>query len=100
MVVAVVAVVDVCAGRAAGDRHKVLRHVGQGAHVVAQHGDVLPQEEPPAARPALPQHEAVRLVAGRLPLERTLEQGAVTATGDRTRLLSLTRMVRGIGGGS
>jgi uncharacterized protein (TIGR03083 family) len=37
----------------------------------------------------------VRLVAGRLPLERALEQGLVTAEGDRQRAGGLTRIFRG-----
>lgn len=41
----------------------------------------------------------VRLVAGRLPLERALAQGQVRGEGDRARLLGLTRIFRGIGGG-
>jgi uncharacterized protein (TIGR03086 family) len=41
----------------------------------------------------------VRLVAGRLPVTRALDQGTVTVTGDRSRLVGLNRIFRGIGGG-
>jgi uncharacterized protein (TIGR03086 family) len=54
----------------------------------------------PDAALMLTADQYVRLVAGRLPLERALEEGTVTATGDQDRLLGLTRIFRGIGGAS
>jgi len=42
----------------------------------------------------------VRLIAGRLPLERALQDGSVTIEGARDTFLGLASIFRGIGGES
>ena len=70
--------------------------------VTAQNGH-LAVEQAEAGAPdvtlALSADQYVRLIAGRLPLDRVLEQRAVTAEGDSGRLLGLNRIFGGIGGG-
>lgn len=52
----------------------------------------------PDATLSLTADQYVRLVAGRLPLEDALERGTIAASGDRSVILGLTTIFRGIGG--
>ena len=81
---------------------RYLLRVGDGVGpvtVAAQNGH-LAVEQAEAGAPdvtlALSADQYVRLIAGRLPLDRVLEQRAVTAEGDRGRLLGLNRIFSGI----
>lgn len=85
---------------------RYLLQVGDGigpVTITAEHGQ-LTVEHGANGTPDVTLHvtadQYVRLVAGRLPLERAFEQGTVTAEGDEQRALGLTRIFRGIGGGS
>lgn len=84
---------------------RYLLRVGDGVGpvtVTAQNGHLAVEQseaDAPDVTLALSAEQYVRLIAGRLPLDRAVEQGAVTVEGDRERLLGLNRIFRGFGGG-